>query len=102
MYFAMQDMSKDPIPPRLTRPHLSLKKIRIEIIDFGHKEVEITSFLLQSMHTLETLEFWLPNDTYNRHQFLKFSKDVKCVHIASLLARIMLLDEECNPIGSPL
>ena len=94
MYFAMQDMSKDRIPHRLTCPHPSLKKIRIEIIDFGHKEVEITSCLLQSMHTLETLEFLPPNDTYNRHQFLKFLKDVRCVHRASLLARIILLDEE--------
>ena len=79
----MQDMSKDPIPHCFTRSHLNLKKIRIEIVDFGHKEVEITSCLLQSMYSLETLEFWLPGDTYNWHQFLKFVKDVRCMHRAS-------------------
>ena len=73
----MQEMA---IPVFLTPPHLNLKKISIDIFEFGHKEVEIISCLLQSMPSLEILEIqqsYEDDEEYDEDHFLIFLENIR-------------------------
>ncbi|GLJ07200.1 hypothetical protein SUGI_0061410 [Cryptomeria japonica] len=54
-YF-LQEAARDPIPDCLASPHVNLKKICVEIVEFDEKEVAVISCLLQSTPSLEALE----------------------------------------------
>ena len=90
----MQEMD---IPIYITPPHLNLKKMSLEIFDYGQREVEIISCLLQSMPSLETLELHQDED-YDENQFLKFLEDVRSLKRASLLAKIIVVNKNSQPI----
>ncbi|XP_057869089.2 F-box/FBD/LRR-repeat protein At1g13570 isoform X1 [Cryptomeria japonica] len=96
--FFVEELARGPIPDCLTSPHVNLKKIRLQIIQFDDKEVAVISCLLQSMPSLEAFEIKLPyecdeNESEYEGQCLKLFKDIMSLRRASSLARIIVLDK---------
>ncbi|XP_057820906.1 uncharacterized protein LOC131033589 isoform X2 [Cryptomeria japonica] len=104
-YF-LQEAARDPIPDCLASPHVNLKKICVEIVEFDEKEVAVISCLLQSTPSLEALEIKVPDEwdesesesEYDYEgeyegQCLKLFKDIMYLRRASSLARIIVLDK---------
>ncbi|GLJ07199.1 hypothetical protein SUGI_0061400 [Cryptomeria japonica] len=87
----VQELARDPIPVCLTSPHVDLKRIQVEVLEFDDKEIAIISCLLQSMPFLERMEIQLP-DEYDEVQCMYFFKDILYLRRASLLARITIRD----------
>ncbi|GLJ07196.1 hypothetical protein SUGI_0061280 [Cryptomeria japonica] len=88
------ECARDPIPDCLAFPHVNLKKIRVEVLEFDSKEIAAISCLLQSMPSLETMEIRLPDED-DEGRCMNFFKDILYLRRASLLARIIVL--ECTP-----
>ncbi|XP_057818831.2 F-box/FBD/LRR-repeat protein At1g13570 isoform X2 [Cryptomeria japonica] len=85
------ECARDPIPDCLAFPHVNLKKIRVEVLEFDSKEIAAISCLLQSMPSLETMEIRLPDED-DEGRCMNFFKDILYLRRASLLARIIVLE----------
>ncbi|GLJ07195.1 hypothetical protein SUGI_0061250 [Cryptomeria japonica] len=64
----VQELAREPVPVCLTSPHLNLKKIRVQVLEFDDKEIAIISCLLQSTPFLERIEIQLPEE-YEEGEF---------------------------------
>lgn len=100
----MQEMI---MPVYINSPHLSPKKISIDIRECDKKEVEVISCLLQNTPSLETLEIYQLDGEdsdydedydYHENKFLKFLKDIRFLMRESVVARIIVLNSSSQPI----